>query len=87
MTRTSGQTAYSVASLAQELGVSDQAKSLRDRQAGIAGRHDARLTLTRYGHVIDELEDQLRIKAEEAIADARLNAPTGGSTDLEDFGS
>ncbi|WP_272478123.1 relaxase domain-containing protein [Baekduia alba] len=34
--------------------------------------HDARLTLTRYGHVIDELEDQPRIDAEEAIRQARV---------------
>jgi integrase len=33
--------------------------------------HDARLTLTRYGHVIDELEDMPRIEAEVAIANAR----------------
>jgi integrase len=33
--------------------------------------HDARLTLTRYGHVIDELEDQPRISAEDAIRAAR----------------
>ena len=32
---------------------------------------DARLTLTRYGHVIDELEDMPRIEAEAAIASAR----------------
>jgi hypothetical protein len=35
--------------------------------------HDARLTLTRYGHVMDELEDTPRIEAEGAIADARRN--------------
>jgi integrase len=34
--------------------------------------HDARLTLTRYGHVIDELEDWPRLEAEAAIANARL---------------
>lgn len=34
--------------------------------------HDARLTLTRYGHVIDELEDQPRIDAETAIRNARV---------------
>jgi integrase len=34
--------------------------------------HDARLTLTRYGHVIDELEDMPRIEAEAAIANARI---------------
>lgn len=34
--------------------------------------HDARLTLTRYGHVIDELEDAPRLEAESAIANARL---------------
>jgi integrase len=34
--------------------------------------HDARLTLTRYGHVIDELEDEPRSEAEAAIANARL---------------
>jgi integrase len=34
--------------------------------------HDARLTLTRYGHVIDELEDQPRAAAEEVIRAARV---------------
>ena len=34
--------------------------------------HDARLTLTTYGHVIDELEDQPRVAAEEAIRQARV---------------
>ena len=34
--------------------------------------HDARLTLTGYGHVIDELEDQPRIDAERAIRQARV---------------
>lgn len=33
--------------------------------------HDARLTLTRYGHVIDELDDQPRLDAETAILQAR----------------
>jgi integrase len=33
--------------------------------------HDARLTLSTYGHVIDELEDLPRIDAETAIAQAR----------------
>lgn len=33
--------------------------------------HDARLTLTRYGHVMDELEETPRIEAEAAIANAR----------------
>ena len=33
--------------------------------------HDARLTLTTYGHVIDELEDQPRVAAEDAIRAAR----------------
>src|SRR5205085_4041526 len=33
--------------------------------------HDARLTLTRYGHVIDELEDQPSVSAETAIREAR----------------
>jgi integrase len=33
--------------------------------------HDARLTLTRYGHVIDELEDSPQVQAEEAIQSAR----------------
>ena len=35
--------------------------------------HDARLTLTRYGHVIDELEDSPRIEAEAAIVAVRWN--------------
>lgn len=34
--------------------------------------HDARLTLSRYGHVIDELEEQPRIDAETAIQEARV---------------
>ena len=33
--------------------------------------HDARLTLSTYGHVIDELDDQPHVKAEAAIAAAR----------------
>lgn len=33
--------------------------------------HDARLTLTKYGHVIDELDDAPRIDAETAIRQAR----------------
>lgn len=33
--------------------------------------HDARLTLTRYGHVIDEYEDQSHLDAETAIRNAR----------------
>ena len=40
--------------------------------------HDARLTLTRYGHVMDELEDTPRIEAEAAIADARRRVGPGG---------
>ena len=34
--------------------------------------HDARLTLTRYGHVIDELDEQPRFEAETAIQEARV---------------
>jgi len=33
--------------------------------------HDARLTLTTYGHVIDELDEQPRLGAEDAILAAR----------------
>ena len=40
--------------------------------------HDARLTLTRYGHVIDELEDQPHIDAETAIREARVPSPFPG---------
>jgi integrase len=36
--------------------------------------HGAQLTLGRYGHVIDELEDALRVGAEAAIAAARSTA-------------
>ena len=35
--------------------------------------HDARLTLTTYGHVMDELEDQPRMPAEDAIRAARAS--------------
>jgi integrase len=42
--------------------------------------HDARLTLTRYGHVIDELEDQPQVSAEQAIREARsLSVPRNAS--------
>ncbi len=34
--------------------------------------HDARPTLSRYGHVIDEFEEQPRIDAEQAIRAARV---------------
>jgi integrase len=49
--------------------------------------HDARLTLTRYGHVIDELEDTPGIKAAAVIANARLAVHTGGSSAMADFSS
>lgn len=48
--------------------------------------HDARLTLTRYGHVMDELEDTPRIEAEAAIADARRKAGPGESGGVSEFG-
>jgi integrase len=40
--------------------------------------HDARLTLTTYGHVIDELEDSPQIAAEDAIRVARHTACVPG---------
>jgi hypothetical protein len=40
--------------------------------------HDARLTLTTYGHVIDELDDQPRVSAEEAIREARRGSCVPG---------
>lgn len=36
--------------------------------------HDATLTLKTYGHVIDELDDQPQVSAEDAIRAARENA-------------
>lgn len=48
--------------------------------------HDARLALTRYGHVIDELEDTPRLDAEAAIASARLAADTSGPGSVREFG-
>jgi integrase len=45
--------------------------------------HDARLTLTTYGHVIDELEDEPRLSAEDAIAAARAGStPDASSTTI-----
>lgn len=43
--------------------------------------HDARLTLTTYGHVMDELDDAPRLEAQMAISDARaaLSAPVRDS--------
>ena len=46
--------------------------------------HDARLTLTRYGHVIDELDDRPRIDVEAVITDARLAVRRAGSEDMHD---
>ena len=40
--------------------------------------HDARLTLTTYGHVIDELDDQPRVSAEVAIRKARRGSCVPG---------
>jgi integrase len=40
--------------------------------------HDARLTLTTYGHVIDELDDAPRIAVEDAIRAARHARCVGG---------
>jgi integrase len=44
--------------------------------------HDARLTLTCYGHVIDELEDMPLIEAEAAIASARASLQRQGDASL-----
>ena len=40
--------------------------------------HDARLTLTTYGHVMDELDDAPRLPAEDAIRTARQNSCARG---------
>jgi integrase len=49
--------------------------------------HDSRLTLTPYGHVIDELEDSPRIEAEAAIAKARLAARASAPGSVREFGT
>jgi hypothetical protein len=49
--------------------------------------HDARLTLTRYGHVIDKLEDAPRIEPEVAIGDARRRVGPNGPGAVSEFGS
>jgi integrase len=41
--------------------------------------HDARLTLTRYGHVIDELDEQPHLEAESAIRAARVPSQFPGA--------
>jgi integrase len=48
--------------------------------------HDARLTLTRYGHVMDELEDTPRVEAEEVIADARRRGGSSGPGAVSELG-
>jgi integrase len=48
--------------------------------------HDARLTLTRYGHVMDELEDTPRIEAEVAIVSARRRVAKGAPGTVSEFG-
>lgn len=48
--------------------------------------HDARLTLTRYGHVIDELEDAPRLETETAIRHARLAASPSHATPVRESG-
>jgi hypothetical protein len=42
--------------------------------------HDARLTLTTYGHVIDELEDEPRVAPEDAIRAARDSSCLPGAS-------
>ena len=49
--------------------------------------HDARLTLTRYGHVMDELEDTPRIEAEAAIVAARRKVGSNEPGAVSEFGS
>jgi hypothetical protein len=50
--------------------------------------HDARLTLTRYGHVIDELDAEPRLAAENAIRAARAtNVPLSFLATAEAQGS
>ena len=61
---------------AVSLGEEKDTKTTGHRTArrGLVARqlgHDARLTLTTYGHVIDELDDQPRVPAEDAIRAAR----------------
>jgi integrase len=46
--------------------------------------HDARLTLTTYGHGIDELEDQGRVPAEDVIRGARGSSCARGVHDPAD---
>jgi hypothetical protein len=58
-----------------------------ERAANVARQlgHDARLTLTTYGPVIDELDDQPRVPAEDAIAAARhTSCVPGGSREAAD---
>ena len=40
--------------------------------------HDVRLTLSTYGHVIDELDDAPRVSAEDAIRAAREGSCVSG---------
>ena len=40
--------------------------------------HDARLTATTYGHVMDELDDAPRLPAKDAILAARKNSCARG---------
>jgi integrase len=40
--------------------------------------HDAKLTLSTYGHVIEELEDAPRVAAEDAILAARQDSCVSG---------
>jgi integrase len=49
--------------------------------------HDARLTLSTYGHVIDELEDAPRIQAEDAIREARHTRCVTGVPETEANGA
>jgi hypothetical protein len=41
--------------------------------------HDARLTLSTYGHVMDEFEDTPRLDAQTAIAEARAGLDFGSA--------
>jgi hypothetical protein len=48
--------------------------------------NDARLRLTRYGQVTDELEDAPRLEAEPAIANARLAVRATDPRSMREFG-
>ena len=72
--------------LAPQLRFAPPSRGTQRHLRGAPARSRRTPDVDRYGHVIDELEEQPRITAESAIADARLAVHVGASAVVQDLG-